>query len=166
MHSDITASIVVFKNEPRQVLRAIESFLAGNPHNSIYVLDNSPKDTLRRFLPENSRIDYIFNRKNLGFGVAHNIAIKKSQEAGAKFHLVLNPDVYFDPEVIPKLVSLMHAHPEIGSVMPKVLYPDGRLQYLCKLLPTPEHLFLRRFFPFNTKLFGWIDALTCANNST
>jgi GT2 family glycosyltransferase len=33
--------------------------------------------------------------------------------------------------------------------MPKVLYPDGRLQHLCKLLPTPLTLFTRRFLQFN-----------------
>ena len=154
MHSDVTASIVVFKNQPMQVIHAMNSFLSGTPQGTLYVVDNSPKDTIRKFLPEDPRIQYIFNNKNLGFGIAHNIAIKKSQAAGAKFHLVLNPDVYFDAGVMPKLLSLMESHHEIGLVMPKVLYPNGQLQYLCKLLPTPEHLFLRRFFPFNTRLFG------------
>lgn len=32
--------------------------------------------------------------------------------------------------------------------MPKILYPDGRLQPLCKLLPTPYGLILRRFMHF------------------
>jgi GT2 family glycosyltransferase len=31
--------------------------------------------------------------------------------------------------------------------MPKVLYPDGKIQYLCKLLPTPFDLIFRRFLP-------------------
>lgn len=31
--------------------------------------------------------------------------------------------------------------------MPKVLYPDGSLQYLCKLLPTPYDWIGRRFNP-------------------
>ena len=30
-------------------------------------------------------------------------------------------------------------------MMPKILYPNGELQYLCKLLPTPFDLLLRRF---------------------
>lgn len=29
--------------------------------------------------------------------------------------------------------------------MPKVFYPNGDLQYLCKLLPTPKELIIRRF---------------------
>ena len=33
--------------------------------------------------------------------------------------------------------------------MPKVLYPDGRLQPLCKLLPSPKTLIQRRFLNFH-----------------
>ena len=31
--------------------------------------------------------------------------------------------------------------------MPKIIYPNGEIQFLCKLLPTPIDLFLRRFVP-------------------
>ena len=31
--------------------------------------------------------------------------------------------------------------------MPKIIYPNGKLQYLCKPLPTPTDLILRRFIP-------------------
>ena len=40
---------------------------------------------------------------------------------------------------------------KIGTVvwsMPQILYPNGEVQYLCKLLPTPLDLFGRRFIPF------------------
>ena len=61
------------------------------------------------------------------------------------FHFVLNPDVYFQPEELEKMVSRMRIDESIGQLMPKVIYPDGRLQYLCKLIPTPFDLFFRRF---------------------
>ena len=32
--------------------------------------------------------------------------------------------------------------------MPKIVYPNGSTQHLCKLLPTPKDLILRRFIPF------------------
>jgi GT2 family glycosyltransferase len=41
----------------------------------------------------------------------------------------------------------------IGQLMPKVVYPDGSTQYLCKLIPTPVDLIFRRF------LFGPLKAL-------
>jgi GT2 family glycosyltransferase len=35
----------------------------------------------------------------------------------------------------------------IAQVMPKVLSPDGKVQYLCKLIPTPIDLLFKRFLP-------------------
>ena len=34
---------------------------------------------------------------------------------------------------------------ECGLVMPNIIYPDGKTQYLCKLLPTPWDSIVRRF---------------------
>jgi len=39
----------------------------------------------------------------------------------------------------------MSANSEVGLVMPKVLFLDGSEQRLCKLLPSPSDLVLRRF---------------------
>ncbi|MFZ6013782.1 MAG: glycosyltransferase, partial [Bacteroidota bacterium] len=80
-------------------------------------------------------------------GAGHNIAIREILNS-SKYHLVLNPDVYFQPDVIRKLYDFMEEHRSIGQVMPKVFYPDGRLQLQCKLLPSPKTLILRRFLNF------------------
>ena len=45
-------------------------------------------------------------------------------------------------------MQLMDQNKDCGLVMPKILYPNGEVQYLCKLLPTPLDLFGRRFIPF------------------
>lgn len=42
----------------------------------------------------------------------------------------------------------MDASSSVGLVMPRILYPDGELQYLCKLLPSPSDLLFRRFLPW------------------
>ena len=41
----------------------------------------------------------------------------------------------------------MDNNPTIGHLMPKVYYPNGEIQYLCKLIPTPFDLIFRRFLP-------------------
>ena len=41
----------------------------------------------------------------------------------------------------------MENNPDVGQLMPKVTHPDGEVQYLCKLLPTPYDLLVRRFIP-------------------
>lgn len=81
---------------------------------------------------------------NRGYGAGHNIAIRQVLDE-AQFHFVLNPDVYFEPEELEKMLRFMHSDPSIGQLMPKVIYPDGSPQYLCKLVPSPADLFLRRF---------------------
>jgi GT2 family glycosyltransferase len=85
--------------------------------------------------------------QNPGYGSAHNIAIRKSIKDSLPYHLVLNADVRFSIEVLSTLVQYLDANPNVAHVMPKVLNPDGSIQRLCKLVPTPFDLFLRRFLP-------------------
>ena len=92
------------------------------------------------------KIVYIHSA-NLGYGSGHNIGIRKAVEKGAIYHVVLNPDIYWNDSVIETLSHFMDSHSDCGLVMPQILYPNGNIQYLCKLLPTPMDLFGRRFIP-------------------
>lgn len=146
--SDINISIVLFKNNLNKVKKAINSCLLSNLPQKIYLIDNSPTDELMDLSKLDNKIIYIFNNANLGFGKGHNIALRKSIEENISYHLVLNPDVYFEEGVLEELYNFMEENQDVGLVMPKVLYSDGRLQHLCKLLPTPFDLFGRRFLNF------------------
>jgi len=145
---NINVSIVLFKNDQDLVKKAIYSCVNSVLINRIYLIDNSPTDILSCLASLDSRIEYIFNNANLGFGKAHNIALKKAIEENIPYHLILNPDVYFEKGVLEELYKFMESNKNVGLVMPKVLYPDGTIQYLCKLLPTPFDLFGRRFLNF------------------
>ncbi|MGC4022307.1 MAG: glycosyltransferase family 2 protein [Cyclobacteriaceae bacterium] len=145
----ISASIVVYKTEPQLLLRAMDSFRKGSLSGKLSIIDNSPTDELKKFCPED--VQYIFNGKNLGYGRAHNIALRESLDQSL-YHLVLNPDVCFDIDVIEKLFHFMESQPQAGLVMPKVYSDDGSVQMLCKLLPTPLNLAARRFNPFERLL--------------
>lgn len=145
----LTGSIVLYKNDIEILNEALNSFLNTNGNFVLYIIDNSPTSELKKHFND-KRIIYFHNPANPGFGAAHNIAIKKSIELGAKYHLVLNPDVYFHKEVIPELIKFMDQNPDIGNVMPKAYYPDGTIQHLCKLLPTPYDWIGRRFNPIRS----------------
>lgn len=152
MQGKITASIVIYKNDLRLLQSAVNSFLEGTEDSILYLVDNSPTDQYSRHF-QHPRIEYIYNNKNIGFGAGHNLALKKVlSDNQSAYHVVLNPDVYFDREVLPRLFTYSESHPTTGLIMPKVLYPDGRLQPLCKLLPTPFTLFTRRFLQFYPSL--------------
>ncbi|WP_304287803.1 glycosyltransferase family 2 protein [Porphyromonas uenonis] len=114
----------------------------------LYLIDNSPTDEMR-YLAElpvgKGRIYYEHQPSNLGFGKAHNIAIRLAHSEGARYHVIINPDVRFDETVLDTLTAYMEEHEEVGLVSPFVYYPDGRPQQLCKLLPRPCDVLLRRF---------------------
>ncbi|MBU1643517.1 glycosyltransferase family 2 protein [bacterium] len=145
----ITASIVTYNNPLPMLEKAVSSFLNTPLDVRLYIVDNSPQDTLRSAFSD-PRITYIFNDANLGYGTAHNIAIRRAMASGNDYHIVLNPDIYFDKGVIEALALYMDRHPDVGLVMPKVLYPDGTLQQLCKLSPAPKDQFYRRFMPIRS----------------
>ena len=147
--TSINASIVLFHNDVEQLKSAIESFFSSQSflNLTLYLIDNSADDNLSYLQDLDSRIVYIFNNSNLGYGTAHNIAIRKSIEDNIPYHLVLNPDVYFDNQVLVRLFDYMQSNKDVGNVMPLVKYPNKQIQYLCKLLPTPIDLIFRRFIP-------------------
>lgn len=141
----LTASIVTYHTAYAEIRKVVECVLRS-PIETLYIVDNSRNDALRRLERLSPRIRYIHN-VNIGYGGAHNIAICEAMEASSDYHVVINPDIYFADGVIETLTEYMDNRPEVGWVMPKVVYPNGDLQYLCKLLPTPFDLILRRFVP-------------------
>jgi GT2 family glycosyltransferase len=146
---DITASIVLYKNDRVELKKAIDSFLNTSLHVKLFLIDNSPTDKLKD-ISNDERIEYVFSNGNVGFGKAHNVALKKVLET-SKYHLVLNPDISFPPSTLEEIMRFMDTSPEVGLVLPKVLFPGGELQRLCRLLPTPFDLFVRRFLKSFTK---------------
>lgn len=147
MSIKVTSCIVLYNNDLSMLQETIKSFLNTDLNVKLFLIDNSPTDELKSLVTD-PRIEYYHNPSNPGFGAAHNIAIQKANVIGAKYHLVLNPDIYFDKGTIEKIVQYMDTNSKIGNLMPKVFYPDGSTQYLCKLLPTPYDWIGRRFNPF------------------
>ncbi|MBC8618443.1 glycosyltransferase family 2 protein [Parabacteroides faecis] len=144
----ITASIVTYCT-PQEELETILSCAKNSPIDKIYIIDNSPTSILRNNIYTfSNNIEYIWGHGNIGYGSAHNIAMRKAYQSGATYHIILNPDISFQNGVIEACRDYMEQNASVGTIMPKVIYPNGETQYLCKLLPTPFNLIFRRFFPF------------------
>lgn len=144
----ITASLVTFHTKPSDLLRLMDCVLKSNI-SVFYIIDNSSNDSLREYSKISDKIKYIHSQ-NLGFGHGHNIALKKALELGARYHVIINPDIYWSDNVIEELASFMDKNKDCGQVMPKILFPDGETQLLCKLMPTPMNLIGRRFIPIKS----------------
>lgn len=146
----IYASIVTFHTKHSDLVRLIEC-VEKSPIEKLFIIDNSSNDELREFVSGNQRIHYIHS-VNLGYGSGHNVAITKSLAENVDYHVILNPDVYWrdNVNVVQTLANYMEENKDCGLVMPKVLYPNEETQYLCKLIPSPMDLILRRFIPIKS----------------
>lgn len=143
---DITSSIVTYNSKLDELKKSIESFLNTDLNIHLYISDNSASNNLEEFIKKlnDKRVTYIFNNKNGGYGWGHNQVIKKIIQE-SKYHLVLNPDIYFKKGVLEELFDYMEKNKDVGNIMPMVRYPNGEIQYLCKRIPSPKDLFLRKF---------------------
>ena len=141
----IIASIVTYHTKLYDLERVMSCVLRSSI-SKVYIIDNGSDDLIREFVKKYSIVEYIPNVNN-GYGAGHNIAMKKSINCKATYHVVLNPDIYWNGDVIGELLDYMEKNEDVGQIMPKVYYPDGRIQYLCKLIPTPLDLIFKRFFP-------------------
>jgi len=140
----INVSIVLYNHSLLEIYPLIECLRKSTIVSQVFLIDNSPIENPGfKTLGAN----YHFTGKNLGYGAAHNIAIRQTIEQGLPYHLVINPDISFDPAILSEIEDFMNNNSDIGLLMPKILYPTGEIQYLCKLIPTPFNLIVRRFLP-------------------
>lgn len=146
MTARITASIVTYKTDKTELKECLDA-LINNGVFKVYICDNSPTDSLRGFCSSFVRTEYVFNNGNIGYGAGHNVAIRKAVAECSKYHLVINSDVYFKWDVLEKIAAYMDANSDVAQVQPNVVYPDGTMQYACRMLPTPANLIFRRFMP-------------------
>ncbi|MCQ2210607.1 MAG: glycosyltransferase family 2 protein [Paludibacteraceae bacterium] len=146
----VTASIVIYKNDREELLKAIHSFLNTEMNVKLFLIDNSPTDEIKTIIPQDSRIEYAFQGENLGFGKAHNIVMEKVRNLST-YHLVLNPDIYFETGVIEALYDYMEKNENVGLISPDIFLPSGERAYSCRLLPKPSTLISRRLWPASSK---------------
>ena len=140
---DITCSIVVYKEDLEDLYRTIESFLSIKLKKHIYLIDNTPTN-FYSYVFNGNDITYISNNHNTGFGSGHNLILDKIKNI-SKYHLILNPDVYFKENIIHNLIDILNEDKNVSMIAPKVLFPNGEHQYSCRRYPTVSEMLARRF---------------------
>ena len=148
----ITASLVCYKT-PVAELEPLFRLLRGSTDPTIdwVVVDNAAVEEPAAAGALEAAVHEFGGRylpsKNVGFGAAHNQALRMLGGTGAAYHLMVNPDILFGTDVLPALLRVFRDRAGVVRVMPQVRFPDGREQHLCKLLPTPLDFAVRRFLP-------------------
>lgn len=140
----ISASIVLYNDNVDVLRKALKSFRDSTVDVQIFLIDNSYTDSLKVIAVEFNAI-YIHSPLNRGYGYANNLAIFHAQNL-SDYHIVCNSDIYFNSGLISDLLNLALNNGKLGLVMPKILFPNGTIQNLVKLLPTPITFIKKRIF--------------------
>jgi len=155
-------SIVIVNYKSREKLeRCLASLRLSEPGvaREIFIVENASGDNLADIATRYPEAELIISPRNLGMGGGNNLGIDKAR---GEFVLILNPDTVLSPDVIRLLMDYLKQHPEVGMVGPKLLNPDGSLQYSCSrwpgfFLPFLRRTFLGRYFPAALESFMMQD---------
>jgi len=99
----------------------------------VIVVDNASGDGSAERLAALPGIRLIAAPRNLGFAGGNNLGLRR---AHGEFTLLLNSDAALAPGALAALVAEARAHPEAGAIGPRVIYPDGRVQYTWDYVPS------------------------------
>lgn len=142
----ITASIVTYRTPASEIIAVLDT-IAASVIDKVYIVDNATEERMRLTVAPYNKAVYI-PATNRGYGAGHNTAIRRALDNdGTDFHIVMNSDIEFRPEIIGKIEAFMRANPDVGTLQPLILGPDGENQHTCRLLPAPADVFIRRFLP-------------------
>ena len=141
----VSACIVSYKcyNRCRDTIKSVLDHTKGCDL-SLYIVDNHSEDgESDRFRAEFPQITVIDSPANLGYGGGNNQVLPFLD---SEYHAVINPDIEFRSDLLTELSEYLASHPDVDTVTPKILSPDGTDQSLPKRDPFITGLFGRRLF--------------------
>jgi N-acetylglucosaminyl-diphospho-decaprenol L-rhamnosyltransferase len=139
--TELSISVVSYRTPVllRRCLRALEAE-RGQLDLDVTVVDNASGDGSAEMVQlEFPWVRLIRNERNLGFGAAHNQAMRG---ASGRYLVVLNSDATPLPGALRTLLEVLERHPRIAVAGPKLRYPDGTVQPSRRSFPTLATLFL------------------------
>lgn len=137
--------IIVTYNAMKWAEKCFSSLRNSSVPVNCIVIDNGSTDGTQEYIKNNfQEVDFIQSDKNLGFGKANNIGIKKAYLEGADFFYLMNQDAWLYEESIEKLLEVYNSHSnkkEIGIISP--MHIDGTEKKL--------DIFLDKYIAINFK---------------
>lgn len=128
------------REDLHQCLSSLEA-VRGEAEFEVIVIDNNSEDRSAEMVTEHFPWVRLFPQgHNLGFTGGHNFALKKRSAYHA---FLLNSDTVVHPGAFRTLLDFAAANPKAGMIGPKLLNPDGSLQYSCRTWPSPAAALFR-----------------------
>ncbi|MDR2805562.1 MAG: glycosyltransferase family 2 protein [Dysgonamonadaceae bacterium] len=116
-------------------LASVEQVSSETPLRTIVVDNDSRDDSIERAREKYRDVTFILNKENVGFGKAHNQALK---QLDTPYVLFLNPDAELVEGALKYLIDYMDAHSEAGASSCKIEKADGSIDWAShRGFPTP-----------------------------
>ncbi len=160
MPSPLSACVVLYHcgEEVSDALRCLEN---SNVEVSVFLSDNSPEEiTADKLQWQFPGVTVLPQKENVGFGKANNAVLPFLK---SRYHLIMNPDVTFPPDLLWRMASYMDAHPNIAILTPRVLNEDGSEQYLPKKRISVHYLLGGLLESFGGIFRHWREEFTLAD---
>ena len=128
---DISIIIVNYKTKDKVIdcIKSIKDSNLANINYEITIVDNNSGDDIIVDVQKKYKdINFIQSNVNLGMGGGNNLGI---EQAEGNYILILNPDTLVKKDSIKKMYEFLESHEDVGVVGPKLVYPDGQMQYSC-----------------------------------
>ena len=161
--------IIPSYNTKQLTARCLHSIIATLKKSSltyeIIVVDNASHDgSVEMLNTKFTQVQKIFNKENLGYGVANNMGLRLSK---GTYVLMLNSDIDALNGSLEKLYSFAQSHPK-SFVGGKLYNEDGSLQPSCGPMITIGNIFLMlfcqadkwgitRYSPVRSTRVGWVS---------
>lgn len=148
---NISATIVLYNENEKEFIDAINSFLSNPLTKKLYLIDNSLSPLTNNNILCHQDVVYIFNGKNIGFGKANNLIIEDIKNT-SEYHLILNPDTKFKPEILVALILELKNNEDLALIAPAIKFPNGKHQYSVRKYPSFWDLFIRKLNIFKKRI--------------
>ncbi|MBI4215687.1 MAG: glycosyltransferase family 2 protein, partial [Parcubacteria group bacterium] len=138
--------IILTCNELDYLKRCLPSVLSQNSRYSyeIILIDNGSADGTIEYVEQYyPMLKIIRNGINLGVAKGRN---QGAAAARGRYLLFLDVDTVVPSNALVQLIDWMEKNRGAAICGPKLVYPDGRLQYSCRTFPTPLTVLARGSF--------------------
>lgn len=146
---NLSVSLVLYNDDLEALRQCLDMYQEFVPLSHVFVVDNSPNAN-RQPVVEALGANYTSRSDNPGFGAGHNVAIRDAAPLSLDYHLVANRDVFLSKDSAQSAIAFLSLNPSVGALNPRIIWPDGSFQGLCKLLPSP--LDLIQSYAFNRSI--------------
>jgi GT2 family glycosyltransferase len=138
-------------SDTRACLESLEA-IRDEANFEVIVVDNNSEDGSAQMVrDEFPWVRLEAQSRNLGFVGGQNLALGIRN---GRHGLLLNSDTIVHPGAFQTMLAFVEAHSDVGIVGPKLLNPDGSLQFSCRRFPNPVAAMYRntplgKLFPNN-----------------